>query len=93
MHRKGLIPNLISSDSAQKLPKDETVPDPDNGIPARLDNSQQPTFVELPAMICQPANPQPQFKSNIKTASLNGRSSGKTFQMTFHESYFVVVQS
>ena len=44
--------SLISSDSAQTLPKGETVSSTDSGLTACLNYSQQPTFVDLPAMIC-----------------------------------------
>ena len=63
---KGLKSCLILPVSDQTPPKDETVPGPDNGLPAHLDNSQQPTFVEPPATIYWPANPQPRIKASFK---------------------------
>ena len=41
-------------------------------------------------MTCQPVNPQPQFKSNIKTESLNGGTFGEAFQSAFHNQDFVI---
>lgn len=65
----------------------------DSGLTACLNYSQQPTFAEPPAMICQQTDPQLQFKNIIKTDPLNGHSSDETFQPAFYESYFVAVQS
>ena len=92
MHRKGLISSLILPGSNQTPPKDETVPGPDNGLLARLANSQQPTFVDPQAAICRSANLQPQIKSSFKMGSLIGRGSGESFQLAFHGPGFVVVQ-
>ena len=41
---------------------------PDDGPPLFLDCSQQPTFVDPQAAICQPTNLQPQFKSGFEAA-------------------------
>ena len=90
--RKGLKSSPILPVSEQSSPKSETVPDPDNRPPARLDNSQQPTFVEPPARIYWPANLQPQIKSSFKMGSLIGRGSGESFQLAFHGPGFVAVQ-
>ena len=68
------------------------MPGPDNGLPARLDNSQQPTFVDPQAAILSSANLQPQIKSSFKMGSLIGRGSGESFQLAFHGPGFVVVQ-
>ncbi|OLO91988.1 hypothetical protein BKH10_00740 [Actinomyces naeslundii] len=57
-----------------------------------MDNSQQPTFVDPQAAICWSANLQPQIKSTFKMGSLIGRGSGKSFQLTFHDPGFVMVQ-
>ena len=90
--RKGLKSAPILPVSEQSSPKSETVPDPDNRPPARLDNSQQPTFAEPPATICRPANLQPQIKSSFKMGSLIERGSGESSQLAFHGPGFVVVQ-
>ena len=68
------------------------MPGPGNGLPAHLDNSHQPTFVEPQAAICWSANLQPQIKSSFKMGSLIGRGSGESFQLAFHGPGFVVVQ-
>ena len=68
------------------------MPGPDNGLPARLDNSQQPTFVDPKAAICLPANLQPQIESTFNMGSLIGRGSGESFQLAFHGPGFAVVQ-
>ena len=68
------------------------MPGPDNGPPARLDNSQRQTLVDLPAAICWSANLQPQIKRTFKMGSLIGRSSGESFQLALHGPSFVVVQ-
>ena len=88
--RKGLKSSPILPVSEQTSPKSETAPDPDNGPPARLDNSQQPTFVDPQAAIGWSANLQPQIKSTFKMGSLIGPGSG--FQLAFHGPGFVVVQ-
>ena len=90
--RKGLKSSPILPVSEQTSPKSETAPAPDNGPPARLDNSQQPTFVDPQAAICWSANLQPQIKSTFKMGSLIGRGSGESFQLAFHGPGFVVVQ-
>ena len=69
------------------------MPGPDNGLAARLDNSQQPTFVDPQAAILSSANLQPQIKSSFKMGSLIGCGSGKSFQLAFHGPSFVVVQT
>ena len=84
--------HLISSGSNQTPPKDETAPGPGNGLPARLDNSQQPTFAAPQLTICWSANLKPQIKNSFKIVSFIGRSSGKSFQLAFHGSNFMVVQ-
>ena len=68
------------------------MPGPDNGLAARLDNSQQPTFVDPQAAILSSANLQPQIKSSFKMGSLIGRGSGESFQLAVHGPDFVVVQ-
>ena len=84
---------LISLGSDQTPPKDETVLGPDNGLLARLGNSEQPTFVEPPARIYWPANLQSQIKkSTFKIDYLIGRGSDEFFQLTFHGACFVAVQ-
>ncbi|WP_314210651.1 AIM24 family protein [uncultured Actinomyces sp.] len=90
--RKGLKSSPILPVSEQTSPKSETAPAPDNGPPARLDNSQQPTFVDPQAAICWSANLQPQIKSTFKMGSLIGPGSGESFQLAFHGPGFVVVQ-
>ena len=66
---------------------------PDNGLPAHLNNSHQPTFVEPPVTIYWPANLPPQIKkSTFKIDSLIGRGSDEFFQLTFHGACFVAVQ-
>ena len=92
MHRKVLLSTLILPGFDQTPPKDETVPGPDNGLLARLANSQQPTFVDPQTAICWSANLQPQIKSSFKMGSLIGRGSGESFQLAFHGPGFVVVQ-
>ena len=92
MHRKVLLSTLILPGFDQTPPKDETVPGPDNGLLARLPNSQQPTFVDPQTAICWSANLQPQIKSSFKMGSLIGRGSGESFQLAFHGPGFVVVQ-
>nr|WP_256694142.1 hypothetical protein [Actinomyces naeslundii] len=42
--------------------------------------------------MCWSANLQPQIKSTFKMGSLIGRGSGKSFQLTFHDPGFVMVQ-
>lgn len=92
MHRKGLISCLILPGSDQTPPTDETISGTDNGLLARLDNSQQLTFAEPPATIYRPANLQPQIKNPFKLGSLIRRGSGESFQLAFHGPGFVVVQ-
>lgn len=82
--RKGLKSSPILPVSEQTPPKDETVPGPDNGLLARLANSQRPAFVELPATIYWSANLQSQIKSRFKMGSLIGRGSGESFPLAFH---------
>jgi len=50
---------------------------------AHLANSQQPTFVDPQAAICQPADPQAQFKSDFKAPPI-GRNSGEPLHQAFH---------
>lgn len=63
-----------------------------DGPPMLLDCSQQPTFVDPQAAICQSANLQPQFKSSFRMDSLIGRGSGESFQLAFHGPSSVLVQ-
>ena len=57
-----------------------------------LNCSQQPTFVDPQAAICQPTNLQPRLKSGFKMGSLIGLGSGESFQPAFHTSGSVTVQ-
>ena len=84
MYRKELKSSPILPVSEQTLPKNEMVPGPDNGLAACLDNSQQPTFVELPARLYWPTNLQSQIKKTFKMGSLIGRGSGESFPLAFH---------
>ncbi|EJN86179.1 hypothetical protein [Actinomyces naeslundii] len=68
------------------------MPGPDNGLPARLDNSQQPTFADTQEATCESTNLQPQIKSNFKMISLIERRSGDSFHLAFHGPGFAVVQ-
>lgn len=68
------------------------MPGPGNGLPAHLDNSHQPTFVEPQAAICWSANLQPQIKSSFKMGSLIECGSGESSQLAFHSPGFVVAQ-
>ena len=65
------------------------MPGPDNGLPARLDNSQQRTTGNNLLAGEPAATDQGQLQ---EMSSLNGARSGKSLQLAFHGPDFVVVQ-
>ena len=56
---------------------------PDDDPPLLLGCSQQQPFIDPQAAICQPADPQAQFKSDFKAPPI-GRNSGEPLHQAFH---------
>jgi uncharacterized protein (AIM24 family) len=63
-----------------------------DGPPLILDCSQQPTFVDVDAVVAWSANLQPQIVNSTNMRSLLRGGSGEAFQYAFAGQGFVVVQ-